>query len=163
VTSFGRLLRVRVMLLGPVVACSDTGEPIDVPGVRLRMLLARLALEPGRPVSTDALVDGLWGEQVPAGAAGALQALVSRLRKALGAAATIELAPGGYRLRLRNEDVDASRFEELAEKGRRELAAGRLAAAASTLGDAATRRRCGAAGRWLTCWRRHSLALRPPG
>ncbi|WP_415952184.1 hypothetical protein [Streptomyces sp. KLOTTS4A1] len=53
---------------------------MEIGGVRLRMLLARLALKGGRPVGADGLVDGLWGEHPPADAANALQALVSRLR-----------------------------------------------------------------------------------
>lgn len=46
-------------------------------------LLILLALEPGQVVTTSRLVDGLWHEEMPAGAANALQALVSRLRRAL--------------------------------------------------------------------------------
>lgn len=127
---------VRIFLLGPVRACSDDATPIDVGGVRLRMLLARLALEAGRPVSVDSLIDGLWGAQPPAEAANALQALVSRLRKALRGTGTVDSVAGGYRLSVRAEDVDGFRFEELAGQGRRELAAGRLEEAASVLGTA---------------------------
>uniref|UniRef100_UPI000832746F BTAD domain-containing putative transcriptional regulator n=1 Tax=Nocardia lijiangensis TaxID=299618 RepID=UPI000832746F len=127
---------MRVALLGPIAAFADDGSPLDLGGVRLRMLLARLALEAGRPVSVDALVDGLWGEQPPAEAAGALQALVSRLRKALRGAGTLELGPGGYRLSVRPEDVDAHRFESAVAEGRRDLAAGKVAAAGATLADA---------------------------
>ncbi|MGV9819387.1 BTAD domain-containing putative transcriptional regulator [Nocardia xishanensis] len=127
---------MRVALLGPIAAFADDGSPFDLGGVRLRMLLARLALEAGRPVSVDALVDGLWGEQPPAEAAGALQALVSRLRKVLRGAGTVELGPGGYRLSVRPEDVDAHRFESAAAEGRRDLAAGKVAAAGATLTDA---------------------------
>ncbi|HUR09597.1 MAG TPA: BTAD domain-containing putative transcriptional regulator [Nonomuraea sp.] len=119
---------------------------LDIGGVRLRMLLARLALAAGRPVSADSLIDDLWGEEPPSGAAGALQGLVSRLRKALRGAGTVDLAAGGYRLSVRAQDVDALRFEELAGQGRRELAAGRPEAAASTLGAA------------LALWRGAALA-----
>ncbi|QGZ47739.1 hypothetical protein GPZ77_04475 [Streptomyces sp. QHH-9511] len=127
---------MRTVLLGPVGARADDGTPTDIGGVRLRMLLARLALEAGRPVSVDALVDGLWGTEPPAEAGNALQALVSRLRKALRGVGTLESVAGGYRLVARQEDVEAHRFEELAGRGRRELAAGRLEAAASTLDEA---------------------------
>ncbi|GAA4247252.1 BTAD domain-containing putative transcriptional regulator [Dactylosporangium darangshiense] len=109
---------------------------MDVPGVRLRMLLARLALEAGRPVQAESLIDDLWGEEPPSGAAAALQGLVSRLRKALHGVGSVELAPGGYRLPVRPADVDVHRFEELAGQGRRELAAGRAREAASLLGAA---------------------------
>ncbi|MFJ3583424.1 hypothetical protein ACIPPS_14485 [Streptomyces sp. NPDC090127] len=50
---------MKIVLLGPVGAAADSGSPVDIGGVRLRMLPARLALEGGRPVSVDALVDGL--------------------------------------------------------------------------------------------------------
>ncbi|WP_405479382.1 BTAD domain-containing putative transcriptional regulator [Streptomyces sp. NBC_00009] len=138
---------MRVALLGSVQACAAEGAaPVDIGGARLRMLLARLAVEAGRPVSVDALVDGLWGERPPADAANALQALVSRLRKALRGAGTVDSVPGGYRLAVEAGDVDAYRFEQLAGRGRRELAAGRAEEAASVLGTA------------LALWRGAALA-----
>ncbi|MGN9843923.1 BTAD domain-containing putative transcriptional regulator [Nonomuraea sp. H19] len=115
---------------------ADDARPIDVAGARLRMLLARLALEAGRPVSADSLIDDLWGAEAPSGASAALQGLVSRLRKALSGAGTVELVAGGYRLSVRAEDVDVHRFEDLAGQGRRELAAGRFQEAASLSGAA---------------------------
>jgi predicted ATPase/DNA-binding SARP family transcriptional activator len=125
---------VRVALLGPIRAAGDDGTPIDIGGVRLRMLLARLALDAGRAVSAEALVGGLWGDEAPVDAANALQSLVSRLRKALRAAGgTIDSASGGYRI---EADVDAHRFEVLVTRGRRELAAGCYPEAAGSLGDA---------------------------
>lgn len=127
---------VRVQLLGPVRVYDEDATPVEVGGVRLRMLLARLALGGGRAVSADALVDGLWGQEPPADAANALQALASRLRKPLRGSAAVESASGGYRLSLRPEDVDVHRFEELAARGRRELAAGRADEAAGLLAKA---------------------------
>ncbi|MCA2223030.1 BTAD domain-containing putative transcriptional regulator [Nonomuraea aurantiaca] len=127
---------MRVEVLGPVKAYLDSGGPAEISGVRLRMLLSRLALEPGRPVSAETLIDDLWGEEAPAGAAAALHSLVARLRKALGGAATLELVAGGYRLPVRAEDVDACQFEELVTRGRRELVAGAHKEAAATLGAA---------------------------
>lgn len=127
---------MKIVLLGPVGAAGDDGSSVDIGGVRLRMLLARLALEGGRSVSVDTLVDGLWGADSPAEAQNALQALVSRLRKALRGAATLESVAGGYRLSVRDEDVDAHRFEELAARGRRELAGGDPDEAASLFGAA---------------------------
>ncbi|MFD5078998.1 BTAD domain-containing putative transcriptional regulator [Streptomyces sp. NPDC058371] len=127
---------VRVELLGPIQVYADDVTPVEVGGVRLRMLLARLALEEGRTVSVDSLVDGLWGEEPPADAVNALQALVSRLRRALRGSAAVESASGGYRLTVRAEDVDVHRFEDLTVRGRRELAAGRAGEAASLLAAA---------------------------
>ncbi|WP_218021261.1 AfsR/SARP family transcriptional regulator [Nocardia crassostreae] len=77
---------------------ADDGSPVEIGGVRVRMLAARLGLEGGGAVPVGALIDGLWGEEAPGEAAGALQALVSRLRKALRGVGTVELGAGGYRL-----------------------------------------------------------------
>ena len=124
---------MRLALLGPLRAAEEDGTPIDIGGARLRMLLARLALEVPRAVPADALIDGLWGAEPPADAANALQSLVSRLRKVLPAG--IESGPGGYRLDVAAADIDVNRFEQLAVDGRRELAAGRDAHAAEFLAE----------------------------
>ncbi|WP_089921086.1 BTAD domain-containing putative transcriptional regulator [Lentzea albida] len=105
---------MRVALLGPTAVEADDGTPVDIGGARVRMLLARLALDPGRPVPTTTLIDDLWGEQPPADAGNALQSLVSRLRKVC----PVALEPGGYRLGVATEDVDVFRFERLKAAGR---------------------------------------------
>ncbi|KAA9152414.1 AfsR/SARP family transcriptional regulator [Amycolatopsis acidicola] len=125
---------MQVSVLGPVRVRADDGTPVDIGGARLRMLLARLALDANRPVTVEALVDGLWGGDPPADAANALQSLVSRLRKALGDGGRLTSAGGGYVLDV--ESVDAHRFEELAARGRRELAAGRHGDASAALTEA---------------------------
>ena len=58
-----------------------------------------------------------WGEQPPSDATNALQALVSRLRRLLPDGA-IEGQPGGYRLTVPPEAVDAVRFERLLDRAR---------------------------------------------
>lgn len=123
-------------MLGPVECYTDDGTSVSIAGARLRGLLARLALEAGRPVTPDSLVGDLWGAEAPSGATAALQGLVSRLRKALTGVATVELVAGGYRLPIGTDAVDIHRFEELAARGRRELAAARTTEAASHLGAA---------------------------
>ncbi|GLZ81626.1 SARP family transcriptional regulator [Actinorhabdospora filicis] len=90
---------------------------LPLSGGRLRALVARLALEPGRVVSAEALMDAIWGEGLPANGANALQALVSRVRRVVGAAALEGRAPG-YVLHVGEPDVDALRFERLAALGR---------------------------------------------
>ncbi|WAL66122.1 BTAD domain-containing putative transcriptional regulator [Amycolatopsis cynarae] len=124
---------MRVLLLGPVEAVAGDGAALGIPGTRLRMLLARLALEAGRPVSVDALVDGLWGTEPPTDAVNALQSLVSRLRKVVGVNRLVSTA-GGYLLHA--DEVDATSFEELAAEGRRALTAGRPAEALACLTEA---------------------------
>ena len=68
-------------ILGALLVTDDAGRPVEVGGARLRALLARLALEPGRAVGVDALVADLWGDAPPADQPNALQSLVSRLRR----------------------------------------------------------------------------------
>jgi predicted ATPase/DNA-binding SARP family transcriptional activator len=108
---------VQIGLLGPFEVRTDGGALADVPGARLRGLLAALALEPGHVVPKATLVDWIWGEQPPSDAANALQRLVSRLRKALPDG-LVEGHTDGYRLRVEPEAVDAVRFERLVGKAR---------------------------------------------
>jgi predicted ATPase/DNA-binding SARP family transcriptional activator len=108
---------VRVDLLGPFEIRDRDGAVVEVPGIRLRALLAALALEPGRIVTRARLVDWIWGEQPPADEVNALQALVSRLRRVLPDG-VIEADSGGYRLALAPDAVDVSRFEHLVGQAR---------------------------------------------
>ncbi|HWK26461.1 MAG TPA: BTAD domain-containing putative transcriptional regulator [Solirubrobacter sp.] len=105
---------MRISVLGPLEVERD-GCPLAVGGGRLRALLACLALEAGKPVSTGRLVDALWEDELPADQVHALQSLVSRLRRALGDGALVAPAPGGYRLDVDPDAVDALRFERLVE------------------------------------------------
>ncbi|MEV6603579.1 BTAD domain-containing putative transcriptional regulator [Kutzneria sp. NPDC051319] len=125
-----------VWVLGPVEVRTAKGEPVRLGGTRLRALLARLALDTGRLIPVETLVDGLWGDSPPTGAVNALQSLVSRLRRTLqdaGIDNVIDSQRAGYRLVLPPEQIDAHRFERLAGEGRQELAAGRVEAAATLL------------------------------
>jgi predicted ATPase/DNA-binding SARP family transcriptional activator len=108
---------VRIGLLGPLEVRTDSGEPVPLAGGRLRSLLSRLALDPGRVVSTRQLIDAVWGSDPPDGAANALQALVSRLRRALPDL-TVHSEPAGYRLDVDPQWTDVGRFERLVGSGR---------------------------------------------
>ncbi|WP_225878562.1 BTAD domain-containing putative transcriptional regulator [Spongiactinospora rosea] len=108
---------MRVGLLGPFEVTGRDGDLVQVPGVRLRALLAALALQPGRVVTRARLVDWIWGARPPADEVNALQALVSRLRRALPDG-VIEAGSGGYRLAVAPEAVDVCRFEHLAGQAR---------------------------------------------
>jgi DNA-binding SARP family transcriptional activator len=127
---------VQVGILGPLVVSDDTGASLEVAGARLRALLARLALDAGRPVSAATLVDAVWGDDRPAEAGNALQTLVSRLRRTLGDASSIGQSAAGYRLALDPNDVDAHRFETLARSGAQALRADDPAEAAALLQEA---------------------------
>ncbi|HEX4829990.1 MAG TPA: BTAD domain-containing putative transcriptional regulator [Trebonia sp.] len=109
---------MRVAILGPFEVRNGTGDCLPVAGSRLRDLVIRLALAGGRPVSTAALAEAVWGEEPPADMANALQTLVSRARRALGGPGTVEQSAAGYRLAVTEDDVDALRFERLVTEGR---------------------------------------------
>ena len=81
-----------------------------------------LALEPGRVVSVDRLVEALWPGDPPETAAHAVQVYVSQLRKALGP--VIATRAPGYVLELEPERVDIHRFARLAQDGRAALEGG---------------------------------------
>ncbi|MDZ5441687.1 BTAD domain-containing putative transcriptional regulator [Micromonospora sp. 4G57] len=110
---------MRFGVLGPLAVTTDAGEPVTVPGVKVRALLADLLANRNQVVSADRLIDDLWGDDPPANPAGALQVRVSQLRKALndaepGARDLVESRPPGYLLRA---TADADRFAELAAAG----------------------------------------------
>jgi predicted ATPase/DNA-binding SARP family transcriptional activator len=130
---------MEIRLLGPLEVHSQ-GRAVEVAGRRLRLLLAVLALQPGQVVTAERLIDLLWEEaSPPADPANALQALMSRLRRALEAASSGEwLAsrPVGYLLAVAPDQVDALRFERLCRDGHEALAAGRHLQAAATLREA---------------------------
>ncbi|MCK2219446.1 AfsR/SARP family transcriptional regulator [Actinomadura sp. ATCC 31491] len=102
---------MRVGILGPVEV-----ESRAVGGARLRLLVARLALAAGRPVTAEELTGCLWPEEPPADPGNALQSLVSRLRRALPGAGALASVPGGYRL---DAATDAGAFERLTAEARR--------------------------------------------
>jgi predicted ATPase/DNA-binding SARP family transcriptional activator len=128
---------VRIRLLGPLEVADDAGRPVEVGGARLRALLILLALDAGRVVTAERLVDGVWGDDPPAGAPNALQSLISRLRRALPEL-SIESHPSGYRLVLGDtgvpggadhDTVDVVEFDRLAARGQALLAEDPAAAA----------------------------------
>ncbi|MFD6969568.1 BTAD domain-containing putative transcriptional regulator [Streptomyces sp. NPDC059949] len=121
-------MRISISMLGALEVRGEDGSGIGVGGTRLRALLILLSLEPGRVVASELLIDGIWQDDPPAGATNALQALVSRLRRALPGV-EVESHPAGYRLAVEPDAVDVVRFERLASAGRVALARGPDAAA----------------------------------
>src|SRR5918995_986702 len=108
------MLEFRV--LGPLEVWDDE-RALQLGGPKQRALLALLLLDAGRVVSTDRLIDVLWGEQPPPTAATSLQNLVSQLRKLLGADVLVTKPPG-YRLEIQAEQLDLERFRRLVEGAR---------------------------------------------
>ena len=110
---------LRIGILGPLDVRVGFGEPVQVVGPRLRALLIRLALAPDRVVLAGQLIDAVWDAEPPVAASGALQSLVSRLRRLLPD--VVESHAAGYRLAVDPEAVDSVQFERLALAGREEL------------------------------------------
>jgi DNA-binding SARP family transcriptional activator len=128
-------------MLGPLEV-REAGKPLALGGVQQRAVLAMLALHLNEMVSTDFLVDGLWGEQPPASAHNIVQGYISRLRKVLhseaadrGGAAVLQRRGPGYLLELAPEQVDLHRFQRLVRDGSQDLRPA-PARAASTLREA---------------------------
>jgi WD40 repeat protein/DNA-binding SARP family transcriptional activator/ABC-type cobalamin/Fe3+-siderophores transport system ATPase subunit len=125
-------------ILGPLQAL-DEGRVVTPRGTKQRALLALLVLHANETVSTDRLIDELWGEHPPTTARKTLQVHVSHLRKTLaqgsdnGAGGSIVTRYHGYELQLDPDRLDSHQFELLAAEGRTELAQGRPERAASAL------------------------------
>jgi len=83
----------------------------------MRALLAFLLLHANEPVSTDRLIDEVWGPTPAKTASASLQNYVSRLRKAIGAELLLS-EPAGYMLRVDPERFDLARFERLTAEAR---------------------------------------------
>jgi DNA-binding SARP family transcriptional activator len=99
-------------ILGPLEALADDGTPIPLGGAKQRALLAALLLRAGQVVSTDFLIDALWGSAAPRTAPTSLQNSISALRKLLGAELLVTRAPG-YMLATNGDSIDLHRFERL--------------------------------------------------
>ena len=111
-------------ILGPLEVTDQGREPV-IAASKQRALLAILLLHANEVVSSDRLIEELWGERPPASAAKSLQVYVSRLRRVLegerenGADGVIETRGGGYLVRVEPGELDLARFEHLIEDGRR--------------------------------------------
>jgi DNA-binding SARP family transcriptional activator len=122
---------MEVRLLGPLELV-EGGRPIACGGSRQRAVLALLVLHANEVVPSERLLVELWGEDAPPSAGNALQAAVSRLRRALPQRRLVTRAPG-YLFRAFPDEVDLGRFERLLGRGRQAHAAGDAADAARTL------------------------------
>ena len=132
-------------ILGPLEVNDDAGRALEVGGRQQRLVLAMLLVHRNEVVSVDRLVDALWGEQPPTSAVKNVQIHVSRLRKALEAerrtrdqraAVQVHTRANGYVLEVTSGELDADRFEQLVETGRRAHAAEELEQAEADLRDA---------------------------
>jgi DNA-binding SARP family transcriptional activator/Tfp pilus assembly protein PilF len=138
-------------LLGPVNAMGPRGTARLV-GVRQRALVSLLALNAGRAVTQDRLVDAIWGEKPPRTAVRTLYTHVARVRQALdscGLVGVLRTQGAGYLLAIAAEEVDASRFERRVAQARAALNSGAISAAVTHLREG------------LALWRGDALADTP--
>jgi DNA-binding SARP family transcriptional activator len=122
---------IEFRILGPLEA-SRLGQPLEVGAGKQRALLALLLLRAGEVVSTDRLIDALWGEHPPPSALNSIHVYVSQLRKVLGNG-RLETRGRGYLLALEPAQLDLARFEHLLRDGRELLTSGEPDRAANTL------------------------------
>ncbi|MGH8930760.1 MAG: BTAD domain-containing putative transcriptional regulator, partial [Egibacteraceae bacterium] len=123
---------MEIRILGPLEI--EVGGRRMRPGPQQSAVLMVLLLEAGRVVTRSRLIELLWGESAPAGAATTLRSHVLHLRQSLepgrkaGAQSKVLVSAGtgeaaGYALHIRPEHIDAFRFEQLVVEGRSALAA----------------------------------------
>lgn len=125
---------VEIRILGPLAVVED-GRPVVVAAPKVRVLLAVLLLHRGEVVSTDRLIDALWGERASPTAAKTVHVYVSNVRKALGDGLVVTEGHG-YVLRAEPGQLDVDRFEALVARGRGALGQGDALTAAGVLREA---------------------------
>jgi DNA-binding SARP family transcriptional activator/class 3 adenylate cyclase len=132
---------IEFLLLGPLEA-RQRDRLLRLGSIKHRMLLAKLLLHANQVVSTDELIEAVWGEEPPPTVRQSLQNHVAALRKAIepsnGSAPPRMLLTRdpGYLLKVDLEQLDLHRFQRLDRAGREALAAGDPAAAADLLRQA---------------------------
>lgn len=101
----------------------ERGGPVELARGKERALLALLLLHRNEPVSTDRLIEELWGERPPGTPQKTVQVYVSRLRKALGGD-RLRTTPAGYVLETSDSELDIAEFERLTAAAREALTEG---------------------------------------
>jgi DNA-binding SARP family transcriptional activator len=142
---------MRFRILGPLeVRTEEDWTPIGA--AKWRAILACLLLHPGQVVSTDTLIDELWGNDPPARASNLVSIYVLRLRRLIGDSEgrVLKTRSPGYQLLLGPDDLDTRRFGILMSQGQEALTAGDPEHAAHLLADS------------LALWRGKALADVPP-
>jgi DNA-binding SARP family transcriptional activator len=134
-------------MLGPLEVRTEQGWT-GINALKWRTVLAVLLLNPGQVVSTDRLIEEMWGESSPSRATNLVSVYVHRLRRLMGdteGRVLVTRSPG-YQLLLAGDDFDAGRFARLAAAGRTALSGGNAQRAADLLAEA------------LGLWRGRALA-----
>jgi predicted ATPase/DNA-binding SARP family transcriptional activator len=136
---------IEIRLLGPLEV-EQSGERVQLEGAKQRILFVLLALRAPEAVSSDELVEALWGDQVPASAVQALHQQISRLRRQLGEGSPLRHQQAGYALEIDPGAIDSHRFEQLLGRARVALGRDEPGPAAADLREA------------LALWRGEALA-----
>jgi DNA-binding SARP family transcriptional activator len=137
-------MRMEFRILGPLEVRRND-RPVRITGAKERALLALLLLHANEPVTTDRLVDELWGEAPPSTARKSLQVRVATVRRVLPKGVLVTRG-GSYLIQVDRDQLDLLRFEQLLADARQALTDGDADAAAATLRDA------------LALWRGPALA-----
>ncbi len=127
---------MRIGLLGELEVFDDEGKEVVIAGAKQRALLAVLALNVGRAVSAEHLVEALWGDDPPTAVRNGLQGLVSKLRRVLGSAGLVLMRSDGYALALPPEAIDVGQFDRFVADVRAMVASGDLSRAVDHLVEA---------------------------
>ncbi|QBI55511.1 AfsR/SARP family transcriptional regulator [Streptomonospora litoralis] len=130
---------MEIRLLGPAVRVMVDGQAVDAGTLKERVILATLALTPGKVVPTGLIIDHVWHDAHPASVRSSLYAYITRIRNRIRAAGSGVALPShsrGYTLEIAGEAVDwhrmkalRSRAGELAEVGDHRRAADLLSRA----------------------------------
>lgn len=128
---------MRFRILGPL-RVQDGTHWISVRATQQRLVLAVLLIEAGKVISTDQLVNEIWGEQPPGTAAATVRGYVRALRRILGGGTDGPLLTRGhgYELVVADEDLDARVFERLVDAGMRAIVGGDRGGALTRLSEA---------------------------
>ena len=121
-------------ILGPL-EIRQNEHAVTCKGAKQRLLLAALLLHANEVVSSDRLIEALWGERPPVTAAKALQMHVSQLRRLLEPDLLVTRPPG-YELRVAREQLDLAQFETAVDDARAAADRGQTGEAASLFGEA---------------------------
>jgi predicted ATPase/DNA-binding SARP family transcriptional activator len=130
---------MQVRILGPIEAAIDH-EPVVLGGAKQRSVLAILAIRHGQVVSSDELIEEVWGDDLPSNPLNTLQYQIAQLRKLIEDDSSnpqflVTRSPG-YLLDPKTTSLDASTFDTLVEKGRTALAEGDDVLAAELVDEA---------------------------
>jgi DNA-binding SARP family transcriptional activator len=108
-------------ILGPLEVRADDGSPLQIPQSRQRAMLSVLLLHANEPLTTEMLMDALWGPELPRAAAGALRTYVWAVRRLLAPSARLHTRSSGYMFEVEEGELDLEIFDHLVVEARLSL------------------------------------------